>query len=98
MSKIVNIQARVGGALLERIDDWRRMRQKIPARAEAMRDLITRGLEMEEPPRGRGGSFASVGEPGGDASALEPSRVGGSIPPHSTNADDGNGINQSVRK
>jgi hypothetical protein len=41
-----DIQGRVPGQLLLRIEDWRRCQPKIPSRSEAIRQLIERALAM----------------------------------------------------
>jgi hypothetical protein len=84
----VNVQARIDPPLLERLDNWRRDQPDIPPRSQALRDLISRALAKEEPPRGsRRGSLPFSSEPGGDARVLDTSRVGGSTPSHSPSED-----------
>jgi hypothetical protein len=94
VSDKTNIQTRFDAPLLERLDDWRRHQPDIPPRSRAIRNLIARALEQEEPPRGsRRGSLSFSSRPGGDARVLDTSRVGVSTPSHSATEDrDGDGI------
>ena len=41
------IQARFGGALFERIEEWRRTQRRIPPLADTVRFLVKRGLDAE---------------------------------------------------
>jgi hypothetical protein len=43
-------QMRATDEFLRRIDDWRRQRQELPSRAEAIRRLIEAGLRAEAAP------------------------------------------------
>lgn len=45
---MIPVLIRVERPLLDRIEDWRRKRPLIPARAEALRTLIERALDDEE--------------------------------------------------
>ena len=38
------IQVRVDGQLFERLENWRRRQPKIPARSDALRELLERAL------------------------------------------------------
>jgi len=44
------VNARYDQLLLKRVDDWRRRQPKIPARSEALRELVRRALNAEEQP------------------------------------------------
>jgi metal-responsive CopG/Arc/MetJ family transcriptional regulator len=46
----IPVNARYDQSLLERLDDWRRRQPKIPARSEALRELVRRALNAEEEP------------------------------------------------
>jgi hypothetical protein len=47
---LIPILTRVDQGLLDRLEDWRRRQPTIPARAEAMRELIERALDTERKP------------------------------------------------
>ena len=38
------VQVRLSGPLFDRLESWRRLQPKIPARSEALRSLIERAL------------------------------------------------------
>jgi hypothetical protein len=42
------IHVRLRSPLFERLEDWRRAQDKIPARSAAIRKLLRRGLEAEQ--------------------------------------------------
>jgi hypothetical protein len=42
-----NVQLRLG-EIFQRIEDWRRAQKEIPPRANAIRELLERGLEAEQ--------------------------------------------------
>jgi hypothetical protein len=46
--KPTRFELRLSPDLSDEIDEWRRKQQDIPARAEAARRLIVRGLEAEK--------------------------------------------------
>jgi metal-responsive CopG/Arc/MetJ family transcriptional regulator len=43
------VQVRLQGSLYERLENWRRSRPKIPARSEALRQLLERALAEHQP-------------------------------------------------
>lgn len=47
-SKDRSFQMRVDDEWLERVDDWRRQQKDLPPRAEAIRRLVAKALEMGE--------------------------------------------------
>jgi metal-responsive CopG/Arc/MetJ family transcriptional regulator len=42
------VQVRLSGPLYQRLEDWRRSRPKIPARSEALRELLERALAEQQ--------------------------------------------------
>jgi hypothetical protein len=46
----IPVNARYDQSLLKRVDDWRRRQPTIPARSEALRELVRRALKAEEQP------------------------------------------------
>ncbi len=42
------VQVRLEGPIFKLVEDWRRNQTKIPSRADAFRELLTRGLEAEQ--------------------------------------------------
>ena len=42
------IHVRLHGSLFERLEDWRRAQDKIPARSDAIRKLLQRALDSEQ--------------------------------------------------
>jgi len=42
--EIIAVQARVSVSLFERLENWRRSQPQIPARSDALRELIARAL------------------------------------------------------
>jgi hypothetical protein len=46
----IPVNARYDQSLLKRVDDWRRRQPNIPARSEALRELVRRALNAEEQP------------------------------------------------
>jgi metal-responsive CopG/Arc/MetJ family transcriptional regulator len=45
----VAVQARLNGRLYEAFENWRRSRPKIPARSEALRELLEHALAEHQP-------------------------------------------------
>jgi metal-responsive CopG/Arc/MetJ family transcriptional regulator len=43
------IHVRLQGSLFEQLEDWRRVQNKIPARSDAIRELLQRALDTEQP-------------------------------------------------
>jgi metal-responsive CopG/Arc/MetJ family transcriptional regulator len=41
------VQVRLEGALYQALENWRRQRPKIPARSEALRELLERALAQD---------------------------------------------------
>jgi hypothetical protein len=41
------VQVRLEGPLYQRLENWRRSRPKIPARSEALRELLGRALAQD---------------------------------------------------
>jgi hypothetical protein len=42
------IQVRIEGPFFTLIENWRRSQSKIPSRADALRELVMRGLQAEQ--------------------------------------------------
>jgi hypothetical protein len=49
----IPVNARYDQSLLKRVDDWRRRQPTIPARSEALRELVRRALNAEKAARKR---------------------------------------------
>jgi metal-responsive CopG/Arc/MetJ family transcriptional regulator len=45
---LIPLATRVELPLRERVDDWRRRQPNIPARSEALRELLRRALQAED--------------------------------------------------